>query len=91
MIATAPPPAINRIAGHFVPAPLPVPETPQGKQDAWSQALFAAAMFYQARLAHPDPDVAERAARALFDLEKDPAPPRPRTGRHDADRVRRSI
>ena len=71
MIATAPPPVVNRVANYLAPAPpLPVPETAEGKRDAWSQALFAAAMFYQSRLAHPDPDVAERAARALFDLEK---------------------
>lgn len=71
MIATAPPPVVNRVANYLAPRPpLPVPETAEGKRDAWSQALFAAAMFYQSRLAHPDPDVAERAARALFDLEK---------------------
>lgn len=70
MIATAPPPVVNRVANYLAPAAPPVPETAEGKRDAWSQALFAAAMFYQSRLAHPDPDVAERAARALFDLEK---------------------
>lgn len=47
-----------------------MPETAEGKRDAWSQAVFAAAMFYQSRLAHSDPDVAESAARALSDLEK---------------------
>jgi hypothetical protein len=69
MLATAPQ-LHNRIAGHFAPAPLPVPATPEGKQAVWGEAVFAAALFYQARLAHPDPEVAERAARAIFDLEK---------------------
>jgi hypothetical protein len=69
MLATAPT-IHNRIAGHFAPAPIPVPATPDGKQAAWGEAVFAAALFYQARLAHPDPEVAERAARAIFDLEK---------------------
>ncbi len=69
MLATAPS-IHNRIANHFAPVPLPVPETPEGKQAAWGDAVFAAALFFQARLAHPDPEVAERAARALFDLEK---------------------
>ncbi len=70
MTATGPPPVVNRIAGYMNPAPLPVSETPEGKRDAWGDALFAAAMFYRSRLAHPDPEVAERAARAIFDLEK---------------------
>jgi hypothetical protein len=70
MIATAAPPVVNRIAG-YAPAPRPpVPATPEGKKDAWSDALFAAMMFYQSQLSHPDPDVAERAASAIFDLEK---------------------
>ncbi len=69
MLASAPQ-LHNRLSGHFAPAPLPVPETPYGKQAAWGDALFAAAMFFQARLAHPDPAVAERAALVLFDLEK---------------------
>ena len=69
MLASAPQ-LHNRIAGHFAPAPIPVPATPDGKQAAWGDALFAAAMFFQARLAHPDPVVAERAALVLIDLEK---------------------
>lgn len=70
MIAAVLPPVVNRIASYIAPAPLPVPATPEAKQAAWGDALFAAALFYRARLTHPDPDVAERAARALFDLEK---------------------
>ena len=70
MIATAPPPVVNRIAGYVSAPPPAVPATPEGKQAAWGAALFAAALFYQSRLAHPDPEVAERAARAIFDLEK---------------------
>ncbi len=71
MSVAAPPTVVNRVANYLAPPPpLPVPETAEGKRDAWSLALFAAAMFYQSRLAHPDPDVAERAARAIFDLEK---------------------
>jgi hypothetical protein len=70
MIATAPPPVVNRIAGYVSAPPPPVPATPEGKQAAWGEALFAAALFYQSRLVHPDPEVAERAARAIFDLEK---------------------
>ncbi len=69
MLATAPQ-LHNRIAGQFAPAPIPVPATPEGKQAAWGEAVFAAALFYQSQLAHPDERVAERAARALFDLEK---------------------
>ncbi len=69
MLATAP--ALhNRIANHFTAAPKPVPESPDGKQAAWGEAVLAAAMFYQARLAHPDADAAERAAKAIFELEK---------------------
>ncbi len=60
----------NRIAGHFAPASNPVLPTPEGKQAAWGEAVFAAMMFYQTQLAHPDERVAERAARAIFDLEK---------------------
>lgn len=49
----------------FAPAPLPVPETPPGKMESWGKRpLRGRDVFYQARLAHPDPDVAERAARA---------------------------
>ena len=70
MIATAPPTVVNRIAGYVSAPPPPVPATPEGKQAAWGEALFAAALFYRSRLAHPDPEVAERAARAIFDLEK---------------------
>ncbi len=70
MIASAPPPVVNRISGYASAPPPAVPETPEGKQAAWGEALFAAALFYQSRLAHPDPEVAERAARAIFDLEK---------------------
>ncbi len=69
MLATAPQ-LHNRIAGHFAPAPIPVPPTPEGKQAAWGDAVFATMMFYQRQLAHPDERVAERAARAIFDLEK---------------------
>lgn len=69
MLATAPP-IHNRIARQFAPASIPVPATPDGKQAAWGDAVFAAAMFFQARLAHPDPAVAERAALVLIDLEK---------------------
>jgi hypothetical protein len=67
--AATSPPVANRISQHFAPSLPSVPATPQGWMGAWGNALFAAAMFYQARLAHPDPDVAERAARALFGLE----------------------
>jgi hypothetical protein len=70
MIATAPPTVVNRIAGYVSSPPPPVPATPERKQAAWGEALFAAAMLYQSRLAHPDPEVAERAARSIFDLEK---------------------
>lgn len=70
MIAIASPPVVNRIAGYVSAPPPAVPATPDGKQDAWGEALFAAAMFYRSRLAHPDSEVAERAARAIFDLEK---------------------
>ncbi len=70
MIATAPPPVVNRIAGYGPVTPPPVPASPEGRQAAWSDALFAAVLFYQSRLTHPDPEVAERAARAIFDLEK---------------------
>jgi hypothetical protein len=69
MTATLPPPRLNRVAGYLNPSP-PIPKTPQEKQDAWGDALFAAAMFYQNLLSHPDLAVAERAARAIFDLEK---------------------
>lgn len=71
MLAFAPP-LHNRIANHFTPAPppLPVPESPKDKPAAWGEVVLAAAMFYQARLAHPDADAAERAAKAIFDLEK---------------------
>ncbi|MBX3398193.1 MAG: hypothetical protein KF873_05595 [Gemmataceae bacterium] len=69
MLATAPT-VPNRIASHFAPTPNPVPATPDGKAAAWSEAVFAAMMFYQSQLAHPDERVAERAAKAIFDLEK---------------------
>ncbi len=69
MLATAPR-LHNRIAGHIAPVPIPVPATPEGKQAAWGDAIFAAVLFYQAQLAHPDERVAERAARAIFELEK---------------------
>lgn len=71
MTATLPPPAANRVAGYLTPPPAPpLPATPAEKCEAWGDALFAAAQFYQRILAHPDPVVAERAARAIFDLEK---------------------
>jgi hypothetical protein len=70
MTATAPPPLSNRIAGYLPPTPLPVPPTPEAKGEAWGNAIFAAVLFYQGRLADPDPDVAERAARALFEMER---------------------
>ncbi len=69
MLATAPQ-LHNRIAGHFTPVPIPVPATLVEKQAAWSDAVFAAMKFYQSQLAHPDERVAERAAKAIFDLEK---------------------
>ncbi len=70
MIVAAPH-VVNRIAPHLVPAaPIRVPETLDGKQAAWSEALFAAVLFYRARLEHPDPDAAERAAAMIFELEK---------------------
>lgn len=69
MLAAAPT-VPNRIASHFVPTPNPLPATPDGKAAAWSDAVFAAMMFYQSQLAHPDVRVAERAAKAIFDLEK---------------------
>ncbi len=69
MLATAPR-IQNRIAGHIAPVPIPVPATPEDKQAAWGDAVFAAVLFYQAQLAHPDERVAERAARAIFELEK---------------------
>ncbi len=71
MLAFAPP-LHNRIANHFTPAPppRPVPDAPKDKPAAWDEVVLAAAVFYQARLAHPDADAAERAAKAIFDLEK---------------------
>lgn len=60
----------NRISSHFAPEPIPVPATPEARQAAWSDAVFAAMMYYQSQLAHPDARVAERAAKAIFDLEK---------------------
>jgi hypothetical protein len=68
MLATAPP-IHNRIAGHFAPAPIPVPATPEGKQAARGDALFTVALFYQVRLTHPDLEVAEHEARAISNLE----------------------
>lgn len=71
MTATLPPPAVNRVAGYLTPPPAPpLPATPAEKCEAWGDALFAAAQFYQRMLAHTDLAVAERAARAIFDLEK---------------------
>jgi hypothetical protein len=67
MTATAPPPVHNRISQHLPP---PLPATSEERQAAWADAVFAAARYYQRQLAHPDPAVAERAARAIFDLEK---------------------
>jgi hypothetical protein len=67
MTATAPPPVANRIASQFAP---PLPRTPQGREAAWADALVAAMLFYQRQLASPVEAVAERAARAIFDLEK---------------------
>ena len=69
MLATAPQ-LHNRIASHFAPTPNPVPATPDAKAAAWSDAVFAAMMFFQSQLTHPDERVAERAAKAIFDLEK---------------------
>ncbi len=69
MLATVPT-VPNRIASHFAPTPNPVPATPDAKATAWSEAVFAAMMFYQSQLTHPDERVAERAAKAIFDLEK---------------------
>ncbi len=69
MLATVPT-ITNRIASHFTPTPIPVPATPDANAAAWSDAVFAAMMFYQSQLAHPDERVAERAAKAIFDLEK---------------------
>jgi hypothetical protein len=70
MTATLPRPATNRIAEHLPPAPIPVPVSPEDRRDAWAETLAAAATFYRSRLGHRDADVAERAARAIFDLEK---------------------
>ncbi|MBL8867999.1 MAG: hypothetical protein JNK93_20770 [Planctomycetia bacterium] len=69
MLATAPQ-LPNRIALHFAPTPNPLPAKPDAKAAAWSDAVFAAMMFYQSQLTHPDERVAERAAKAIFDLEK---------------------
>ncbi|MBX3400410.1 MAG: hypothetical protein KF873_16880 [Gemmataceae bacterium] len=69
MLATAPQ-LHNRIASHFAPTPNPLPANPDVKAAAWSDAVFAAMMFYQSQLTHPDERVAERAAKAIFDLEK---------------------
>ncbi len=68
MLATAPQ-LPNRIASHFAPTPNPVMAKPDAKA-AWSEAVFAAMLFYQSQLTHPDERVAERAAKAIFDLEK---------------------
>ena len=70
MIATAPPPAVNRIATHLNAIQPPVPETPDGKREDWAETLFEAMRFLRTRLGHRDQDVAERAALAIFDLEK---------------------
>ncbi len=70
MIATAPPPVVNRIAPHLNPIQLPVPSTPEGKREDWSDTVFEAMRFLRTRLGHRDPDVAERAALAIVDLEK---------------------
>jgi hypothetical protein len=69
MTATVPahPPVHNRIARHL---PQPLPATTEERRAVWADAVFAAALFYQAQLAGPDPVAAERAARAIFDLEK---------------------
>ncbi len=69
MLATAPQ-LHNRIASHFAPTPNPVPAKPDAKAATWGDAVFAAMMFYQSQLTHPDERVAERAAKAIFDLEK---------------------
>ena len=69
MIATAPPTVVNRIAGYISSPPPPVPATPDGKQAAWGEALFAAALFYRSRLAHPDPEVAEPEAEREWENE----------------------
>ncbi len=69
MLATAPQ-LHNRIASHFAPTPNSVPAKPVAKAAAWSDAVFAAMMFFQSQLTHPDERVAERAAKAIFDLEK---------------------
>ncbi len=69
MLATAPQ-LHNRIASHFAPTPNSAPAKPDAKAAAWSDAVFAAMMFYKTQLTHPDERVAERAAKAIFDLEK---------------------
>ncbi len=67
MTATAPPTVHNRIAGHFAP---PLPATPEERQATWTDTFMAAMRYYQRQLASPHPADAERAARAIFDLEK---------------------
>ena len=67
MTATAPPTVHNRIAGHFAP---PLPATPEERRATWTDTLMAAMRHYQRQLASPHPADAERAARAVFDLEK---------------------
>ncbi len=73
MTATIPlPSTTNRIAGHLAPAApaIPIPATPEDRRDLWQETLAAAVLFFKTRLAHRDPDIAERAAHAIIDLEK---------------------
>lgn len=68
MCATAPTKP-NRISTHRAPA-MSEPAAPEAKRAAWGDAVFAAMMVYQTQLADPDPAVAERAAQAIFELER---------------------
>ena len=56
IFATAPPPAVNRIATHLNPERPPVPGTPDGKRDDWAETLFEAMRFLRDRLGHRDPE-----------------------------------
>lgn len=60
---------INRIASHL-PEAITVPQSVEERQELWADALLAAVRFYRMQLSHHDPATAERAARAILELEK---------------------
>ena len=71
MVATSAAP--NRIAPYLSEpkkTPPPLPATPEARQTALADAVFAAMLALQAQLTHRDPEVVRKAAGMILDFEK---------------------